>query len=368
MGFWGYVNNIRATPAAGAGTTAQRDVWAITGMLWVNLDDPADPYLERYDGAAWIPFTASSPTLPAWALAGNDLAGGEKLGSTNGFPVNMYVNNAKLIELFTTGRVGINAGGTDPGELLYINGTTRTTNSIKIVENSVTSVIGPNTTNGNYKPLKFVSPGAIGGWNGGFTFAGGNNGTVETSQTFSIGRYGGIGIGNLTPDSVNVRPTCYVKVNNTPTTKFSTGFFIASPQIYSQYSKANGFIVPVLVMGGSASLNNPTASVMQIGWQWSPVAAGNASAMIISGMDETTNVIDIVSVWTGNGGCLAVGTTTHDTSAKMQVDSTTKGFLPPRMTTTQRDAIASPAAGLMIFNTTTAKHQGYDGTTWNDFY
>ena len=38
------------------------------------------------------------------------------------------------------------------------------------------------------------------------------------------------------------------------------------------------------------------------------------------------------------------------------------------MTTTQRDAISSPTAGMMIYNTTVNKHQGYNGTTWNDFY
>ena len=38
------------------------------------------------------------------------------------------------------------------------------------------------------------------------------------------------------------------------------------------------------------------------------------------------------------------------------------------MTTTQRDAISSPTAGMMIFNTTVNKHQGYDGSAWNDFY
>lgn len=40
-----------------------------------------------------------------------------------------------------------------------------------------------------------------------------------------------------------------------------------------------------------------------------------------------------------------------DPSAMLDVNSTTKGFLPPRMTTAQRTAIASPAAGLTIFNT-----------------
>ena len=50
---------------------------------------------------------------------------------------------------------------------------------------------------------------------------------------------------------------------------------------------------------------------------------------------------------------VGIGTATPDASAKLDASSITKGFLPPRMTTTQRDAIASPAAGLIIFNTTT---------------
>ena len=60
--------------------------------------------------------------------------------------------------------------------------------------------------------------------------------------------------------------------------------------------------------------------------------------------------------------------TTLDASAKLQVDSTTQGFLPPRMTTTERDAISTPASGLMVYNTTTNKAQCYNGTTWNDLF
>lgn len=55
---------------------------------------------------------------------------------------------------------------------------------------------------------------------------------------------------------------------------------------------------------------------------------------------------------------------TLDASAILQADSTTKGFLPPRMTTTQRDAISSPAEGLMIYNTTTNTLNYYNGTAW----
>ena len=69
-----------------------------------------------------------------------------------------------------------------------------------------------------------------------------------------------------------------------------------------------------------------------------------------------------------NDGSTIIGGNTPDTSAKLQVDSTTQGFLPPRMNTTERDAITSPAAGLMVYNTTTNKAQCYNGTTWNDLF
>jgi hypothetical protein len=51
-------------------------------------------------------------------------------------------------------------------------------------------------------------------------------------------------------------------------------------------------------------------------------------------------------------------------SALVTMDSTVQGFLPPRMTTTQRDAIASPATGLVIYNTTTLAANVYNGTSW----
>ncbi len=64
-------------------------------------------------------------------------------------------------------------------------------------------------------------------------------------------------------------------------------------------------------------------------------------------------------------GSFGVGTTSIDASAKHQVDSTDKGTIPfTRMTTTQRDAIANPANGLFIYNTTTNVLNFFNGTAW----
>ena len=51
-------------------------------------------------------------------------------------------------------------------------------------------------------------------------------------------------------------------------------------------------------------------------------------------------------------------------SAVLDVDSTTLGFLPPRMTTTQKNAITTPATGLVVYDTTLNKLAVYTGAAW----
>jgi hypothetical protein len=60
-----------------------------------------------------------------------------------------------------------------------------------------------------------------------------------------------------------------------------------------------------------------------------------------------------------------IGTTgAPDTKAVLDLVSTTLGFLPPRMSTAQKTAIASPPTGLIVYDTTLNALQVYNGTTW----
>jgi N-acetylneuraminic acid mutarotase len=61
---------------------------------------------------------------------------------------------------------------------------------------------------------------------------------------------------------------------------------------------------------------------------------------------------------------IGIGTTNPHASAKLEVSSDSSGLLIPRMTTAQRDAIAAPAKGLLIFNLDDNGIDRYDGVRW----
>lgn len=66
----------------------------------------------------------------------------------------------------------------------------------------------------------------------------------------------------------------------------------------------------------------------------------------------------------GSTDNVGLGTYTPNASAKLEIAGTTGAVLLPRLTTTQRDAL-TPAAGMIIYNTTTGTFQGYT-TTWTN--
>lgn len=64
-------------------------------------------------------------------------------------------------------------------------------------------------------------------------------------------------------------------------------------------------------------------------------------------------------------GIISIGTSVPNNSAILQVNSTSRGFLAPRMSLTQRNAIANPAIGLLIYQTTnTPGFYVFNGSTW----
>jgi hypothetical protein len=81
-----------------------------------------------------------------------------------------------------------------------------------------------------------------------------------------------------------------------------------------------------------------------------------------SAMTFTNNSAERMRIsTTGNVG---IGTVSPDASALLDITSRSKGFLPPRMTNSEMVAISTPAAGLVVYDTTNNKLTVYNGSTW----
>jgi len=96
--------------------------------------------------------------------------------------------------------------------------------------------------------------------------------------------------------------------------------------------------------------------------------AGSTSSTFTAQFHNSTGTNNALMV--RDDGNVGVGTSAPSSSALLDVSSTAKGFLPPRMTATQASAIASPAEGLMVYVTntngtfTSKGWWGYNGAAW----
>lgn len=91
------------------------------------------------------------------------------------------------------------------------------------------------------------------------------------------------------------------------------------------------------------------------------VAGNTANTYMAFGIHNGTSYNERMRL--DSAGNVGIGTTAN-ASAILDAQSTTKGVRMPNMTTTQKNAISSPAAGLMVFDTTLAKLCVYSGAAW----
>ena len=105
----------------------------------------------------------------------------------------------------------------------------------------------------------------------------------------------------------------------------------------------------------SANTVNATAIGFGASASYNSIQLGNTSI---------TNVNTSGSITTS--GSFGVGTASPAANSALDITSTSKGLLLPRLTSTQRDAINSPPSGLMIYNITTSAFQCYANGSWTN--
>lgn len=79
----------------------------------------------------------------------------------------------------------------------------------------------------------------------------------------------------------------------------------------------------------------------------------------------TSLVFSLILVLFCNAQNVGIGTTTPSTNAILDVASSSKGIMLPRLTDTS--VITTPTAGLLIYNRNTNSPNYYDGTRWQNF-
>lgn len=132
---------------------------------------------------------------------------------------------------------------------------------------------------------------------------------------------------------------------------------------------ASGSLTTANLSGGVTSLGAVTTVVTNANLTGPITSSGNATAITSQTGTGTKFVVDntptlitpVLGVATGTS--LALGGSIN-ANAILDVQSTTKAFMPPRLTTTQKNAIASPTAGMVVYDSTLNAQSTYDGTVW----
>jgi hypothetical protein len=122
--------------------------------------------------------------------------------------------------------------------------------------------------------------------------------------------------------------------------------------------------------GGSSYTLVGTTQILSVPYALYAASSGNSSSLPTGTTGQTlrhdgSNWVANSNL-TNNGSQVGIGTSPNS-SAVLDVASTTGGFLAPRLTTVQRNAIVAPASGLMIYNIACGNFQYYDGTQWINF-
>ena len=101
----------------------------------------------------------------------------------------------------------------------------------------------------------------------------------------------------------------------------------------------------------------------EFGFAWTNPSVAPPGGSLSQPLDVSSSSQTKVGSLTVSGQ-VGIGTSSPDASALLDISSASKGFLIPRMTTAQRDAIASPVEGLLIYNTDTNQVNGYASGAW----
>ena len=208
---------------------------------------------------------------------------------------------------------------------------------------------------------------------GNVIFNGGNVGIGTSSPSYKLHVVGSAGFDNgASGDAITLLNGGFIQSSLIRFRGFSTQFVIQDNSYNTKFAVSTSGSLSYFNTGGNVAIGTTTDAGFKLDVNGTARVQG---AMTISGLITApsglfvSGVLDIYN--DGSNGAISMRTPTNtlnlrkyvkvlgdnggfgnnDASAAFQIDGTNRGFLPPRMTQTQRNAIASPAIGLEIYQT-----------------
>jgi len=284
---------------------------------------------------------------------------------------NIDASTSRLIDFqeFGTSRFIVNSTGnilinssTDAGFKFDVNGTMRVSGQVDISPGLTTMQIS-SVTQINSRLIQFNTNGASGGWSAGYEFRCGFNNGYGTTTALRIWSNSAtnnrIGVGDISESNLQ-GGRAQIYINSQVTGGQNAGVRITP--VATSTTEFNGI---------QFDFNNKDSNGGAfIGSQYNPLTNGYDADLVVLTTGTNPNSYSQTARFMGKYNSFYVGTdkTLAVASAKMQVESTTQGFLPPRMSNTQMLAIATPSEGLMVYDTTNRKLCCYDGATWQPLF
>ncbi len=259
-------------------------------------------------------------------------------------------DNTNLFWNDTNNRLGI--GNNAPEVTLDVTGQARFTSGARFVNVGI-----------GYSPWGQNSN-EIGANGSHFIIQATNGGNTSVNSVTDLGAKLGIKAGGALSTDIALR------VRNSANT--SDLFTVSGTQVLIKSSFVSSTVTPISFIYSDNSnalqvIEGSGAKYLELGGASTSVRTTGLLQSQITGVTAAIGTSSFCFRVQGNGQTLLdeAGVNAFvTTSALLEMKATTKGFLPPRMTTTQRNAIASPATGLIVYDTTLLSEFQYNGTSW----